>query len=77
VALPGRRVGDTVTTVPGGEVTVLLRPEQLAIDGPGVPACVRLVLEAGEELTARCPGCAVPEVGARVGVAVRGEGVVR
>ena len=31
----------------------------------------------GEELTARCPGYAVPDVGARVGVTVRGEGVVR
>jgi iron(III) transport system ATP-binding protein len=99
VPLDGCRMGDVATTVlgliqvwgtaPDGPVVVLLRPEQLAIDGPGVAACVvavqfhgydalvRLILETGEELTARCPGYAVPDVGAQVGVTVRGEGVVR
>ena len=65
----------------------MLRPEQITIDGPGsgVPAKVaeirfhghdallRLVLDTGETLTARCPGFAAPVSGAHVEVVVRGE----
>jgi iron(III) transport system ATP-binding protein len=98
VTLPGRRRGGVVTcvlgaipvgaaTAPDGPVTVLLRPEQLTIDGPlpGVPARVAevrfhghdarllLVLDTGETLAARCPGYALPELGAHVEIVVRGE----
>jgi iron(III) transport system ATP-binding protein len=99
VAVPGRRTGMVAecvlgkvpvvsgATPPDGPVTVLLRPEQISIEGPGpgVPARVaavrfhghdamlRLVLDTGDAVSARCPGYAVPEPGACVEVVVRGE----
>ncbi|MFC5993658.1 ABC transporter ATP-binding protein [Pseudonocardia hispaniensis] len=70
-----------------GPATVLLRPEQIALDGgdDGVPAhvvdieyyghdaVVRLTLGPACHVTARCPGYALPAVGERVRLSVRGE----
>ncbi len=69
---------------PQGEVEVLLRPEQLRLDGDGVAAVVRevtfyghdasvgLLLEGGEAVTARVTGHSAPSVGETVRVAVAG-----
>jgi iron(III) transport system ATP-binding protein len=71
---------------PDGPATVLIRPEQIAIDivGSGVSAevleiefyghdvLVRLALDEGSIVTARCPGFAYPTVGDVVGLTVRG-----
>jgi len=102
VLLPGRSEGGTVScslgrlalappqdtggAPPEGEVEVLLRPEQLRLDGPagGVAAVVRavtfyghdasvgLVLEGDVAVTARVSGHGVPAVGDTVRVAVAG-----
>jgi iron(III) transport system ATP-binding protein len=72
---------------PDGPASVLIRPEQIAIDtvGSGVPAevleiefyghdvLVRLALAGGSTVTARCPGFAFPTVGDVVGLTVRGQ----
>lgn len=75
------------TPTADGRVTVLLRPEQITLDAGdrGVPAhvvdveyfghdaVVRLELGAAGEITARCPGYALPAIGAQVRLVVRGE----
>ncbi len=72
--------------VPDGPGTVLVRPEQIALDGAeddvpaevlgiefyGHDAVVRLGLGGAGAVTARCPGYALPTVGERVRVVVRG-----
>ena len=100
VLLPGRSDGGTVSCclgrlalatppdaqAPQGEVDVLLRPEQLRLDGEGgVAALVRevtfyghdasvgLLLEGGLSVTARVSGHSVPAVGETVHVAVAGD----
>jgi len=101
VLLPGRAEGDAVSCClgrlalappptgvqagPQGEVDVLLRPEQLRLDGAGgVAAVVREVtfyghdasvalrLDGGVAVTARVSGHGVPSVGETVRVAVAG-----
>jgi len=83
-ALGGLRVAAALAD---GPATVLVRPEQIALDAGdgGVPAhvldieyyghdaVVRLALGAAVEVTARCPGYALPAVGERVRLAVQGE----
>jgi iron(III) transport system ATP-binding protein len=70
-----------------GPTTVLVRPEQIALDGGdgsvsahvvdveyyGHDAVVRLALGAAGEVTARCPGYALPVVGEQVRLVVHGE----
>lgn len=72
--------------VPDGPGTVLIRPEQIALDGTpndvpgqvlgieyyGHDAMVRLALDTAPPVQARCPGHLLPPLGARVHVAVRG-----
>ncbi len=102
VLLPGHAEGGAVTCClgrlalappqsgmaapPQGDVEVLLRPEQLRLDGPagGVAARVRdvtfyghdasvgLVTDSGVALSARVSGHGVPAVGDTVGVSVAG-----
>ncbi len=76
---------DCLPDGPQGEVQVLVRPEQLLLGEDGVPArvvevqyyghdaAVRLVLlDGGTAVVARTAGVALPEVGAVVGLRVRG-----
>ncbi|MHA6793457.1 ABC transporter ATP-binding protein [Pseudonocardia bannensis] len=70
-----------------GPVTVLVRPEQIALDGDdgdvpaqvleieyyGHDAVVRLGLGGAVTVRARCPGYALPAVGSHVRLVVRGE----
>jgi iron(III) transport system ATP-binding protein len=74
-------------TAADGPGTVLVRPEQIALDGPdtapvadvrgveyfGHDALVRLDLDGAGPVLARCSAHALPAVGARVRLAVRGE----
>lgn len=73
-------------SMPDGPGTVLVRPEQIALDGPdgavlarvdgiefyGHDAVVRLTLEGDVAVTARCPGHRLPAVGDAVRVVVHG-----
>lgn len=96
VLLDGSATGDRAATALGevpldrpasGAVTVMLRPEQLALGGPGLQAEVSRVRYGGHDalvelrvdgetgLVARVQADGIPRVGERIGVRVRGTAV--